>query len=114
MTDQIQSQYVIRWEEVVPVEMLPGITRRRLGESADAQIIEVRAKAGSVIPLHSHPNQQDGYLVSGEIEFTIGDEIVLCKAGDSWAIPGDVPHSAIFPTDTIVIECFSPPRADYH
>lgn len=113
MVNETKSQYIIRWQDAQPVEMLPGITRRRLGESADAQIIEVRANAGSVIPLHSHPNQQDGYLVSGEIEFTIDGETTLCRAGDSWALPGDVPHSAIFLTDAIVIECFSPPRADY-
>jgi quercetin dioxygenase-like cupin family protein len=113
MSDQIKSQYVIRWQDAKPVEMLPGITRRTLGESTDAQIIEVRATAGAVIPHHRHMNQQDGYLVSGEIEFTIGGETTICKPGDSWAIPGDVPHSAIFPVDSVVIECFSPPREDY-
>src|SRR3990172_2922254 len=108
-TDVI-SRYVVRWADAAPVEMLPGIVRRTLGESSDAQVVEVRAKAGASIPTHSHPNQQDGYVVSGEIEITIDGVPTRCKPGDSWGIPGDVPHSAVFVIDTVVVECFSPPR----
>ena len=107
------EQVIVRWADVAPVEMIPGLFRRTLGETSRTQVVEVRAQAGVQLPQHSHPHDQVGYVVSGEIQITIGGVPHLCKPGDSWAIPGNVDHSAFFPVDTVVIDCFSPPREDY-
>jgi quercetin dioxygenase-like cupin family protein len=104
---------IVRWGEADPVEMIPGLVRRTLGETADAMVVEFRAKAGVQIPAHRHPHQQVGYVVSGQIEITIGGMMHPCTSGDSYAIPSDVEHGALFPVESIVIDCFSPPREDY-
>lgn len=106
-------QNIVRWADAKPVEMLPGLTRRVLGETEDAMVVEFRAKAAVKVPAHSHPNDQVGYVVSGEVEITIDGVATVCKPGDSYAIPGGVEHSAVFPVESIVIDCFSPPREDY-
>jgi quercetin dioxygenase-like cupin family protein len=107
------EQVLVRWGDVTPVEMIPGLFRRTLGETSREQVVEVRAQAGVKLPEHSHPHDQVGYVVSGQIEITIGGVSHLCNPGDSWAIPGNVDHSAFFPVDTVVIDCFSPPREEY-
>lgn len=113
MSKELEQQGMIRWSDVSPVEMIPSLFRRTLGTTASAQVVEVRAKAGVVVPLHKHPNEQVGYVVSGEIELTIAGVPYLCQPGDSYAIPGSVEHSALFKLDSTVIDCFSPPREDY-
>jgi quercetin dioxygenase-like cupin family protein len=107
------NQFIVRWNDPAPVEALPGLVRRTLGQTADMMLVEWRAEAGVRLPEHSHLHQQAGYCVSGEIVLTIAGLEEHCLPGDSWSIPGGVQHSAYFPVDSIVIDCFSPVREDY-
>ena len=74
---------------------------------------EFRLAQGANLPKHSHPHEQTGYLVSGQIEITINDVTHQVKPGDSWCIAGDVEHDAVAITDSVAIEVFSPVREDY-
>ena len=76
-------------------------------------MVEFRMKKGALLPLHSHPHEQTGYLVSGNINLTIGNETFDVKPGDSWCIAGDIEHNAVILEDTVAIEVFSPVRDDY-
>lgn len=107
------TYHIARWSEAKPVEMVPGLFRRTLGETDKMMVVEVRAEQGVAIPEHSHPHDQAGYVVSGEIALTIAGDEHHFKPGDSYGIPGDVPHSATFPVESIVIDIFSPPREEY-
>ena len=107
------TKHVKTWGEARPVEMVPGLFRRTLGQTDDAMLIEVRAEAGVELPDHSHPHQQIGYMISGDMELTIGGVAYNPAPGDCWSIPGGVPHKATFRAETVVVECFSPPREDY-
>jgi len=68
---------------------------------------------GSVIPLHSHPHEQTGFMVSGKLRFKVENEILEVEPGDSWCIPGGAEHSVDALEDSVVIEVFSPVREDY-
>ena len=103
----------VRWADVSPVEMLPGLNRRTLGQTDDMMVIEFRVAAGSVVPMHSHPHQQIGYVISGEVAYQFAGKELVCKAGDSCAIPGGVEHGAEARAESVLIECFSPPREEY-
>jgi quercetin dioxygenase-like cupin family protein len=70
-------------------------------------------KKGSLLPRHTHPQEQTGYLVSGRIRLSIGDETFEVEPGDSWCVPGDVVHGAEILADSIAVEVFSPVREDY-
>ncbi len=104
---------IARWADAAPIEALPGLVRRTLGETVDLMVVEFRSEAGVAIPEHSHRHQQVGYVVSGEIAITIDGKTTHCKPGDSYAIPGGMPHSAVFLVESVVVDCFSPPREDY-
>ncbi|MBN1122488.1 MAG: cupin domain-containing protein [Anaerolineae bacterium] len=107
------EKYFVFNADAEPVEVLPGLTRRTLGQTADMMIVEFHGNAGVVLPEHSHPHQQVGYCSSGEIILTVNGVKKHCKPGDSWQVPGGVIHQATFPVDSIVIDIFSPPREDY-
>ena len=62
---------------------------------------------------HAHEQEQTGYLVSGSIILSIGEENFQAEAGDSWCIPGNVEHGAKILLDSVAVEVFSPVRKDY-
>jgi quercetin dioxygenase-like cupin family protein len=71
--------------------------------------------AGAVVPEHRHPHEQMGYVISGVLEFQIGDQKKLCRAGDSYLAPPDVLHQVTVSADgpARVLDVFSPPREEY-
>ncbi len=74
---------------------------------------EIVLERGSILPLHSHPHEQTGYLVKGHIRLRIGAKEHEVGAGDSWCIPSGVSHGAQILEDSIAVEVFSPVREDY-
>jgi quercetin dioxygenase-like cupin family protein len=104
---------VTSWADAAPVEVMPGLTRRMLNETADMMVVEFRSGAKVRTPLHTHPSQQIGCVVSGEIEITIEDVTTTLGPGDTYAVAGGVEHGAYFVVESVVIDCFSPPREDY-
>ena len=94
-------------------DLAPGITLRLVwGERV--MLSYATFQPGSTIPLHSHPHEQTGIVIDGEVEMTIGGETRLCRKGDAFTIPGNVEHSAASgETAATVIDTFSPPREDY-
>jgi quercetin dioxygenase-like cupin family protein len=95
------------------VDALPGIRRKTLSHGAETIMAEFRLRAGSPLPIHDHPQEQTGYLVSGRLLLTIGDEMHAVAPGDSWSIPGGVPHGAEVLEDAVAVEVFSPVREDF-
>jgi quercetin dioxygenase-like cupin family protein len=92
---------------------LPGIRMKTLCYGARTLMTEVALQQGSVLPLHSHPHEQIGYLVTGHIRLRIGEQEHDVKAGDSWCIPSGREHGAATLEDSIAVEVFSPVREDY-
>jgi len=74
---------------------------------------EFHLDAGSEVPVHSHPYEQTGYLVSGRMKFEVAGDRFDALPGCSWSIPVDVEHGARVVEDSVVIEVFSPVREDY-
>ena len=101
------------WRDATPVQAIPGITRRTLATGERGMLVEFRALAGAAIPIHHHPAEQDGYLVSGAMVIIIDGVEHQVQPGDSYAILADAPHGARFLAESVVVEAFSPPREDY-
>lgn len=94
-------------------EVLPGIKMKALVYGEKTLMGEFFLKGGSILPTHDHIHEQTGYLVSGKIVLTIGEETFEVEPGDSWTIPGGVTHAVEILEDSIAIEVFSPRRDEY-
>ena len=99
--------------DATPVEMMPGVVRRTLSTSESMMLIDVILEKDAVVPLHSHPHEQIGYLVSGRFLFELGDEQRELGPGDSWLVPPNVPHQVTALEPSLAIDVFSPPREEY-
>jgi quercetin dioxygenase-like cupin family protein len=95
------------------MDRAPGVIVRILTDGEKAMLVEVDLEPGSVVPMHTHPHEQTGTLISGRMRFEIGDETFDLGAGDAWMIPGGVPHEATGIEGCRVVEVFSPPREDW-
>ena len=90
-----------------------GVTVQAVeGERTTLAVIDL--EPGSAVPEHRHDNEQLGVLVRGSMRFRIGDETREVGPGDTWSIPGGVPHAVTAGTDgALAVECFAPARADW-
>jgi quercetin dioxygenase-like cupin family protein len=86
--------------------------RTVVGERITLALVELEPDA--LVPMHSHPQEQVGILLEGEMHWTIGDERRTVGPGGSWRILGDVPHEVrVGPEGAVVVEAFSPVRDDW-
>jgi len=82
------------------------------GERETLALIEL--EPDSVVPEHSHENEQVGMLVRGSMTFRIGDERRELRSGETWVIPSGTPHDVVTgPDGAALIEVFVPGRGDW-
>jgi quercetin dioxygenase-like cupin family protein len=99
--------------EAKRVEMFPGVSRRTLNSADNSTLVEITLAKGSVVPLHNHPHEQNGYVVSGRVLFQIGDLTRELAAGDGYCARGAEPHGVTALEDSVCIDIFSPVRLEY-
>ena len=104
---------LIEHNEVEAVEMLPGVFRRTMTAGDKMMLVEVHMDEGAVVPMHTHPHEQTGYLASGRCRLQIGEDVRDLEPGGCWMIPGDVPHEATALEASVFVDIFSPPREEY-
>ena len=95
------------------VEMFPGVVRRTLNSGDRTTLVEISIAKAGVVPLHTHPHEQIGYVAQGRLRFQIGDAVLDLAAGDSYCVPGGVSHGVEALEDVIAIDIFSPVREEY-
>jgi quercetin dioxygenase-like cupin family protein len=94
-------------------QAVDGIEQKTLVYGDKSLLVEFLLHQGAVLPLHSHPHEQTGYLVKGHIRLTIGAEVHDVLPGDSWCVPGGTLHKAEIVEESVAVEVFSPVREDY-
>jgi quercetin dioxygenase-like cupin family protein len=82
------------------------------GERITLGVIEL--DANSVVPEHSHEHEQLGICLAGSLVFRVGDEARELGPGETWSIPGNVPHEVhVGPNGAVVLDVFAPTRDDW-
>ncbi len=94
-------------------ELVPGVFLRTMwGEKVMMSLVEI--SPGSEVPSHTHPHEQAGIIMQGEVEFTIGGETKRLRQGDAYVIPGGVEHRVVSTGGwALALDIFSPPREEY-
>jgi quercetin dioxygenase-like cupin family protein len=90
-----------------------GVTAQAVeGERTTLAIVDL--EPGSAVPEHRHANEQLGVLIRGSMSFRVGEESRQLGPGDTWRIPGQVPHEVTAgPDGALAVECFTPARDDW-
>ena len=110
-----QSVTFYRWDEM-PKEELTDTFARRLITGERVMLAHVYLKKGSIVPRHSHENEQITYILEGGLRFWIGEDestVIDVMAGEVLHIPSLVQHKAEALEDTLDVDIFSPPRQDW-
>jgi len=107
------SSYLVHRDQCSQRSIFPGVNIHTCaGDQMMLSLVEF--EAGAVVEWHSHPHEQMGMLLEGELEFWVGDEHAVARPGDMWRIPGGVPHKVVAgDRQAKALDVFHPVREDY-
>ena len=105
--------YYYNPEEREAKELVPGISAKTFwAEKMLAAVVDLDSNVQ--LPRHSHPHEQLGIVIEGQIEFIIADQKQVLGPGEVYVIPGGVEHEAhTFDQPVKVMDVFSPVREEY-
>jgi quercetin dioxygenase-like cupin family protein len=95
------------------MENVSPLFQRQLVVGQNVMVARILLKKGCVVPLHSHHNEQVSYVLKGSMKFWIDSKEIIVRAGEVLTIPPHMPHKAEALEDTIDLDVFDPPRADW-
>ncbi len=97
----------------IPEEKMNPLLSRQVIHTGQMTIARLWLGKGSVVPVHSHVNQQVTMLQSGALEFEMGGNRFVLKAGDVLVIPPDMPHRVVAIEESTATDLFTPAREDW-
>jgi len=105
--------YFVQRSDCSHHEIFPGVhIFTTAGERIMLSVVELAPHA--VVEPHSHPHEQMGLLLEGELTFTIGGQTKTLKPGEMWRIPGGVVHGCVAGDQPAkALDVFQPVREDY-
>jgi quercetin dioxygenase-like cupin family protein len=106
-----QLQYT-PWH-TIPLEHLNPLLQRQFVVGQEIMLARVLLKKGCIVPEHSHHNEQLTYILDGALKFWIDGKEIVVHAGEVLCIPANMPHKAEALEDTVDLDVFNPPRADW-
>lgn len=112
---RLTDAVLMNWDDM-EWETVTDKIRRKLVTANEMMIAHVFLDKGAVVPKHSHHNEQLTYILSGALHFKLGEDQsreVIVRAGEVLAIPANLPHEALALEDTLDVDIFTPPRADW-
>lgn len=110
------QKIVVKKEEALK-KTFKGVSLDSLAVGNQSMVTKMNYVKGNFATTHQHPHEQCGYVISGEyrlkVELPDNPIDVLLHSGDSYAIPGNTPHSFEVMEDGEVVDVFTPHRSDY-
>jgi quercetin dioxygenase-like cupin family protein len=107
-----QELKYIPWN-AVELEDLNPLLQRQFVVGQEMMLARVLLKKGCIVPEHSHHNEQITYVLEGALKFWIDGKVIVVNSGEVLTIPPHMPHKAEALADTVDLDVFSPPRADW-
>lgn len=95
------------------IEICPGIKRQTVASGKTMYQMVAHLDAGSKMPEHQHPQEQQVYILSGRMKLIVNGTPHELSAGESYYLASNVPHGVETLEETRVLDTFSPPRDEY-
>ena len=105
----------VRWDDL-PRERLGEKLERRYVTGEHITLAQFFLAKGCLVATHEHESEQFSHIVEGRLSVRLGAdgaEVVDVAAGGFLVIPSRLPHSAEALEDSVVLDSFSPIRADW-
>ena len=109
------QKIVVKREDALK-RVFKGVNLDSLAVGEKSMVTKMNYVKGNYATTHQHPHEQCGYVISGEYRLIVETEPridVILTAGDSYAIPGNTPHSFEVLEGGEVVDVFTPQREDY-
>lgn len=106
------SDVVTKAEDAQPREY-SGVTFELLAVGEKSMVTKMLYEEGDEVRPHDHPNEQSGYVVSGQYRLVVDGKEEVLEAGDSYVVPKDVEHELEALESGEVVDVFVPPREAY-
>ena len=102
------------WNEKDWTEVREGIVRKGLAGQLSTISVN-KLQPGHETRPHSHPHEQIAYIVSGQVDFHVGDDVYRLGPEELVVIPPNVVHYAEVVGDEPVVnlDVFAPSRPEY-
>jgi quercetin dioxygenase-like cupin family protein len=102
----------IPWH-TIPLEELNPLMQRQFVVGEEIMLARILLKKSCIVPEHSHHNEQLSYVMDGALKFWIDGQEIVVHAGEILCIPGNMAHKVEALEDSVSLDIFSPPRADW-
>ena len=93
-------------------EVVTDVFARRTIVGKQEMIVWASAKAGCHAKAHLHPNEQIFWILSGEMECRVGEQLRTCHGGDIVVVEGGIEHEMWVRQDTEFVSMLAPVRLD--
>ena len=103
----------------INIEPINSTMRRRIITGEKLTIAQIWLDKGTIVPVHSHHNEQITRVISGKMEFILGSdennegEKRIVSAGELIVLPAHLSHGATVLEDTESWDFFAPQRTDW-
>jgi len=103
----------VDWEALEWTTLRKGVERKAFSGAGSTLALH-RLWPGHELSPHAHPHEQVVYILAGEVDFHVGDEVVRLKAGGLLVVPPNVTHYAeIVGTEPVLnLDVFTPARPE--
>jgi len=110
------TKKIVAKKEEAKQKTFKGVLLDVLAIGEKSMVTKMNYVKGNFASTHQHPHEQCGYVISGQYNLKIEapeNQDVILNPGDSYAIPGNIPHSFEVIEGGEVIDVFTPHREDY-
>lgn len=90
-----------------------GVSFEVLAVGEKSMITRMNFRKNDNVPFHKHPNEQNGYVVSGKFKIKLKGSEDIITIGDSYSLGENVLHSFEIIEPGVIIDTFTPPRENY-
>lgn len=108
------SLNTLHWDHLEWTPVREGVDRKAISGNG-ATVALHRLMPGHSPNPHSHVYEQIVYIMSGEVDFHVGDEVVRLRAGGMLVVPPNVVHYAeVLGSEPVLnLDVFTPARPEY-
>jgi len=107
-----QTKLVVKKGDAVKKQFL-GVDFEVLVIGKESMVTKMLYKLSDSVPFHKHPNEQNGYVITGQYKLMFDNKEYIRIKGDSYSIPANIEHSMVIVEAGEIVDVFTPVRQDY-